>query len=194
MAQPYRSVDHSSIAFEPIVKDSAARLFVVDIKDPVRIQTSPVVLTTSVEDETVPFVYLQGDEAMMTFFRSTETFIEDTCIANKADWFAVAKNLDDAVLRRGFKSFFGDHGFKVKIGTDVACFDQNRKPIGREDIPVNTSCRLILELSRLSFGKHEYGGMWKVVQIQTVPMECLIQTEQPEDDAQSLNSDIDEFI
>jgi len=194
MAQPYRSIDHASLAFLPIVKDTAARLFVVDLKDPIRIQTTPVVLTTSIEDDSVPFVYVQGDEAMMSFFKKTEQFIEDTCIANKAEWFSLAKKLDDDVLRRGFKTFFGDHGFKVKIGPDVACFDQNKKPIGREDIPVNTTCRLILEMSRISFGKHEYGAAWRVVQVQTVPMECLINTEETPTEDPDLMSDIDEFI
>jgi hypothetical protein len=191
MVLAFRAVDLSTLAYKPISKDIEARLFVVDLEEPLRIQTTPVVLTTSIEDDSVPFVYIQGTQLMMDFFTKTEQFIEDTCIENKKEWFSLAKNMDDEVLRRGFKSFFGEKGFKVKIGPDVGCFDAKKKPIGREDIPVDTTCRLILELSRISFGKHEFGAAWNVLQVQTVPSECLLVDEPVEDDT---NSDLAEFI
>lgn len=198
-AVPYKSVQISKQTFGQVTKDVSARLFVVPIEPPVRIQTTPVVLTTSIEDPDVPFVYIQGDQNMMKFFKQTEQDIEDVCIANKKEWFTLAKDLDDEVLRRGYKSFFTQQGFKVKVAQDVPCFDVNRKPIGREDIPKDSTVRMVLELSRISFGRHEFGVAWRVVQLQLVPVECLIQ-DGPEDDMEPVEhdddilSDIGEFM
>lgn len=196
---PYKSVDLTRLTFGAVSKDTSARLFVVPIDPPALIQTTPVVLTTAIDDPQIPFVYIQGDESLMTFFRDTEQTIEDTCIENKKEWFTLAKNLDDDILRRGFKSFFAQQGFKVKIAPDVPCFDTQKQPIGREDIPINSTVRMILEMSRISFGRHEFGVAWRVVQLQIVPVECLIR-EGDDDDRDDMlddlvaNSDIDEFI
>lgn len=196
--QPYRSVNLGALSYGSVSKDTTARLFVVPLEPPVSVQTTPVVLTTSVEDPSVPFVYIQGDDKLMQFFKDTEKAVEDACISNKKEWFSLAKNLDDDVLRQGYKTFFGDAGYKVKIAPDVPCFDVNRKPIGREDIPEGATARMILELSRICFGRHEYGSTWRVLQLQMVPVECLIHDEPVEDgqamDTNDLHSDIDDFI
>lgn len=196
---PYRAVNFDSLAYGAITKDTTARLFVVPVEPALTIQTTPVVLTTSIEDPEIPFVYFQGDEKLMDFMKRTEKYIEDACIAHKEEWFSLAKTLDDDTLRRGFKTFFGDSGYKVKIAPDVPCFDQNKKPIGREDIPENSTVRFVLELSRICFGRHEYGATWKVTQVQLVPVECLIHDEpiddeMPMDDDVYISSDIDDFI
>jgi hypothetical protein len=193
---PYRSVDLSSLSYGTMTKDTSARLYVVPLTTELRIQTTPMTLTTSLEDPEVPFVYVSPDASLTKFFQDTEASIGDACIAHKNEWFAVAKNLEDDVLRRGFKSFFDvDKGFKLKVASDVPCFDASRQPIGREDVPAGTVVRAILELSRVCFGKHEYGANWKVTQLQCVPTECLIETEDvPEDPVEASDSDIDEFL
>lgn len=197
--KPYKSVKASSLSFGSITKDTTARLFVVPLDPPLRIQTTPVVLTTPINDPQVPFVYIQGDESLMTFFKTMEKSIEDTCIANKKEWFTLAKDLDDDVLRRGYKSFFAQQGFKVKIAEDTPCFDDQKRPIGREDIEDNSTVRMILEMNRISFGRHEFGVAWRVVQLQLVPMQCLINDDCPDDpmdvvDDDDINSDIDDFL
>ena len=195
---PYRSVDLSTLAYGSMIKDTSARLYVVPVEPCVTIQTTPMTLTTSLEDPSVPFVYVSSDAHLTKFFQDTEAAIGDACIANKQDWFAIAKTLEDDVLRRGFKSFFdAEKGFKLKVAPDVPCFDSQIKPIGREDIPAGTVVRAILELSRVCFGKHEYGANWKVCQLQCIPTECLIESEDiPEDDTlvEDSDSDIDEFL
>lgn len=193
---PFRRVDFD-FQYASMIKDTSARLYVVPIEPAVVIQTTPVTLATSAEDETVPFVYLAPDESLKAFFEKTEKTICDACVANKNDWFAVAKNLEDDVLRRGFKSFFSKDGFKVKVPSDVSCFDAAKKPMGREDLPAGTVVRAVLELSRVCFGRHEYGATWKVVQFQKVETECLIQDAvdhpEPEVDHES-DSDVNEFL
>jgi len=195
--QPFRKVDVATIQYGSITKDTSARLYVVPIEPSIRIQTTPVALAGSLEDPAVPFVYLKPEGALRDFFVGVEKAVGDACIANKAEWFAVAKHLEDDVLRRGFKSFFGDAGFKVKVPEDVACFDAAKRPIGREEFPEGSVVRAVLELSRVCFGRHEYGCTWKLQQVQLVPMECLIEDEPvddtPEDDPGS-DSDVNEFL
>lgn len=194
---PFRSVDLSSITYGTMIKDTSARLYVVPVDPCVTIQTTPMTLSTSLEDPSVPFVYVSSDPNLTKFFHATEASIADACIAHKQEWFAIAKNLDDDVLRRGFKSFFDpEKGFKLKVASDVPCFDASKNPIGREDIPAGTVIRAILELSRVCFGKHEYGANWKITQLQCIPSTCLIETEDvPEDvPVEESDSDIDEFL
>lgn len=195
---PYRAVKFESLSYGDLTKDTVARLFVVPVEPALTVQTTPVVLNTSIEDPDVPFVYFQGDHKLMDFMKHTEQHIEDACISHKKEWFSLAKTLDDDILRRGFKTFFGDAGYKVKIAPDVPCFDQHKKPIGREDIPENSTVRMVMELSRICFGRHEYGATWKVTQVQLVPVECLIHDEPVDEDMppmdDDISSDIDDFI
>ena len=158
------------------------------------VSTTPVTLATTLEDPDIPFVYIVPDASLKKFFLDTEKAVEDACIANKQTWFAASKHLEDDVLRRGFKTFFSDAGFKVKVPADVACFDVARKPIGREDIQAGAVVRLILELSRVCFGKHEYGITWKVVQVQDVPSVCLIDDTVDDAVTDGNDSDINDFL
>lgn len=197
--QPYRRVDIDALTYGALAKDTSARLYVVPLEPPVVIQTTPIELLTSLEDPSVPFVYIAPDDSLKRFFQESERAIADACIANKSQWFRVSKHLDDDTLRRGFKSFFSDTGFKIKVPVDVACFDVAKKPIGREDVPAGTVVRAVLELSRVCFGRHEYGATWKLVQLQLVPTACLIKDEaEPDDDplgdALGSDSDVDEFL
>lgn len=192
--QSFRRVDLSGLTYAPMIKDTSARLYVVPIDPPLRIQTTPVALATSLEDPDVPFVYLSPDASLAAFFKKTEKAIEDACVVNKTAWFAA--KFEDDLLRRGFKSFYGDSGFKIKVPSDVACFDSKQQPIGREDVPAGSVVRAVLELSRICFGRHEYGATWKLIQLQVVETTCLIQAEdvqppaEPEDD----DSDANEFL
>lgn len=196
MAIPYRNVNLGALTYGNMIKDTSARLYVVPIEPVVTIQTTPITLVTGLEDPTVSFAYVQPDPKLEAFFKETEKTIADACIANKNQWFAVAKNLDDDALRRGFKTFFGDTGFKVKVPPEVPCFDAAKKPVGREDLSAGTVVRAIMELSRVCFGRHEYGSTWKVVQLQIVPTECLIKDDVvvEEEAGDHSDSDVDEFL
>jgi hypothetical protein len=197
MAIPYRNVDLLQLTYGQMIKDTSARLYVVPIDPVVTIQTTPMTLATGLEDPEVSFAYVQPDAKLETFFKDTEKTIADACIEHKNEWFAVAKNLEDDALRRGFKSFFSEQGFKVKVSPDVPCFDASKNPVGREDIPAGTVVRAICELSRVCFGRHEYGSTWKILQLQVVPTECLIKDDPVAEEEESGNhsdSDVDEFL
>lgn len=185
------------LKYGQMVKDTSARLYVVPLEEPLVVQTTPVALKTSLEDSSVPFVYLDAQGDLQTFFEAVERTIADACVENKSQWFKVQVD-DDAVLRRGFKSFFSDSGFKVKVPESVACFDAHKTPVGREDIPAGSVVRAVLELTRVCFGRHEYGATWRLLQVQLVNTTCLIADDpvRPEEDpvAEGSDSDLDEFL
>lgn len=197
MAVPFRRAN-LDLQYGEMIKDTSARLYVVPLEQPLVIQTTPVIIKTSLEDPSVPFVYLDTRGDLGTFFKDAENAIADACVANKHRWFKVKVD-DDDVLRRGFKTFFSDSGFKVKVPDTLACFDAAKNPIGREDIPAGTAIRAVLELTRLCFGRHEYGATWKMLQVQVVDTTCLIADDPvaPEEsvlDPGESDSDLDEFL
>ena len=114
--------------------------------------------------------------------REVESTILQRCIENKAEWFR--KDIDDDVLRHNFKSFFkDDDSLKVKVAQDAAVFDRDRHPAGLEDLVAGEGVRLILELTRICFGRQEFGALWRIVQAQLVPTPaCLITDTTDEED------------
>ena len=178
--QPFRSVKFDELVYAPMIKDTSARLYVVPIDPPVLV-TSPPTKTASAFEEGVPFAFLQPEGAFAAFLKKSEDAILDACLANKATWFAMQH--EDEALRRGFKSFFKEDGtFKIKVPSDVAFFDAKGRPIDRDDVPAGTTIRAVLELSRVCFGRHEFGSTWKLVQAKLVETECLIIDDPPADD------------
>lgn len=186
---PYRAVDFASLPYQPMIKDTTARLYAVPIEPPVRALTPPVATASDMDDD-MPFLYLAPTGDFKAFLKRSEDAVLAACIANKASWFA--KSLDDDALRRGFKSFFRaeDGAFKLKVPADVGCFDAAGAPVGREDVPSGSVVRAVLELSRVCFGRHEFGVTWKLVQLKLVPTVCLIVPEE-EDPAPPAESDSD---
>ena len=184
--KPFRSVDLSTLAYGTMVKDTSARLYVVPIEPPVTVISPPVKTTTAFEDD-VPFVYIEPMGAFADFFKKSEDAILQACIQNKGTWFAT-QHEDDA-LRRGFKSFFKDGAFKLKVPVDAAFFDAKGNPINRDDIPIGSTVRVAIELSRVCFGRHEFGSTWKLLQAKLVETQCLIRDEPPEDPVDAVPED-----
>lgn len=193
--KPYRAVDFSSMTFGSMVKDTSARLYVVPIDPPVQIVSPPLQTTTAFEDG-VPFVYVDPKGDFAAFLKQSETAVLDACLANKATWFATQH--DDDALRRGFKTFFKDDGtFKIKVPTDVPLFDACNRPVDRDAVPAGTTIRCALELSRVCFGRHEFGSTWKLLQAKLVETQCLIvddEPEAPEEADVDSDSDANEFL
>jgi hypothetical protein len=176
---PYRAADLGAMSFAPMIKDTSARLYVVPIQPPLIVTTPPVTTASAFEDD-LPFVYITPKGAFGDFLKKSEDAVLTACLANKKTWFATQH--DDDALRRGFKTFFKDDTFKLKVPSDAGFFDAKGAPIDREDIPVGATVRCALELSRICFGRHEFGSTWKLVQAKVVETQCLIQDDAPDDD------------
>lgn len=181
----YTTVDLTAQAFEPLAKRN--KLYVAALSPPLLVQTPPVELATSLGDADAPFAYLKPVGQFAEWLRSVEAWVVDTVIERKEEWLA-SRGMDDDALRHNFKSFFRDEdgGFKVKVEEDVAMFGVDASPAGVEEAVAGQSVRCVLELSRVCFGRQEFGAMWRLAQARLVDVPpCLI------DDAADAMADVD---
>jgi len=70
----------------------------------------------------------------------------------------------------------------------MGVFNHRREELSVDDVPENTVCDVILELSGLIFSKKSFSPVWRLVQLKTVAppkkMECLFEEEQAEPDSE----------
>jgi hypothetical protein len=193
-AQPpphFRAVDPATFEYADVERDG--KLYSVKLRPACRVQTPAVALTAALVDDDgdpLPFASLAVSGHFAAFVRKVEAAVLDACLANKAAWFR--KDLDDDVLRAGFKSFLRPNGtLKLKVPEDVAVFDADKTLVAPGDVPAGTQVRAIIELAKVSFGKTEFGAMWRLVQVRALATpQCLI-----EDDAGDVPaSDDDDFM
>lgn len=187
----FKGVCLDSLAFDPVEREG--KLYVVKLRPKIVVVTPPMTLASSLVDadgEPLPFASLAPPAQLAAFLRRVEAAALDACIANKAEWFR--KDLDDDALRAGFKSFLRANGtFKVKVPDEVAAFDASKKPVAPGDVAAGAQVRGILELAKLSFGKTEFGAMWKLVQLREMSVpECLIDDTGDDDESE----DDDDFL
>jgi hypothetical protein len=185
----YKHVDVAALEFSALEKDN--KVYVSRLEPGLRIQTPPVTIAgLSVAD--APFAFLAASGPFATFLRDIEARVLDHCVRDKAALFP-GKDIDDDALRHNFKSFFRDDGsIKVKVLPDVAVFDSARAPLAREDIDDGSHVRCLLELTRICFGRQEFGVMWRVDQVQAVEVpECLIDDAADEECADPPGDDDD---
>lgn len=183
MASPatyYTTVDLASLTFEPLAKLNS--LYVAPLAQPLTVLTPPVELATSLGDGDEPFAYIRPIGRFADWLRGVEAWLLDECVRRKEEWFR--KDIDDDALRHNFKSFFRDGGeFKVKVVPDeVAVFGVDKAPVGAEEATAGRHVRCVLDLSRICFGRQEFGAMWRLVQARLVDVpQCLIEDEDEED-------------
>lgn len=196
MAAPYRVVDLASLAFEPVVKQN--KLYVATLTTPLTVLTPPVQLASAIVPDT-PFAYVRPTGDFAQFLRDTEAHILQSCIEHKAEWFR--KEVEDDALRQNFKSFFRGDDFKVKVDEQAVLFDAHKQPIGPEDVAEGAYARCVVELTRVCFGRQEFGAMWKLVQARVVDVPpCLIEdeaaeeTDPEEEDGEPRDADEQEFM
>lgn len=196
--KPKAAADHpqfyraAEVAMDFLPIEREGKLYIVKLKDKLVVQTPVLTLTTPLVDDEgdpLPFATLAVPSQFGAFARRVEALVLDACVANKAEWFR--KDLDDDALRTGFKTFLRPNGtLKIKVPEDAAVFDADKRPIAPGDVAAGTQVRAIIELSRISFGKTEFGAMWRLVQARAVATpECLI-----EDVADDVDPDDVDFL
>lgn len=175
----FRAVDLGAAlapdAFEPL--DKQGGMYVAKLTAPLAVQTPPVTLLSPLEDDDgtpCSHAHLAVPPALFAFLQDAEARVLAACVANKADWFR--RPVDDQTLRAGFKRCCqadeggGEAGVvKVKVPRDALVFQPDGTLLCRDAVGAGTSVRVILELSRVCFGRTEFGALWSLVQAQTVP-------------------------
>ena len=171
--QYYRHVDlddhlHPE-AFGPLEK--LGGLYAARLLSPLVVQTPPVTLASSLEDDDgnpASHAYLLLPKAFAAFAREVEARVLEAAMANKGTWFRRRSVTEDA-LRGGFKEFCKATGhLKVKVPADALVFD-DQGDLAEGPVEAGTTVRCLLQLDRVCFGRTEFGGMWSLVQAQTAP-------------------------
>lgn len=180
----FKTVSLDTVAFEPVAKHN--KMYVANLTEPLVVQTPPVRLASALGGEE-PFALLKPTGQFAQFLKDAEAHVLEAALQHKADWFRRA--VDDEALRHNFKSFFRDGEFKVKVQGEVAVFGPDKQLLGPEEAVPGACVRCVLELTRVCFGRQEFGAMWRLLQAQVVhEPECLI-VEEPEDDASEPGDD-----
>lgn len=182
MAQNIHDVDFTRTTFGPLERET--RLYSVPLKPEITIQTPVVGLASELSSEPGAVVYLHTSGALTKFFQETERQVLEWSLANKGEWFSRAKP-DDDIIKSSFKTFITDGKVKVRVHEAFTCFGPNRELLEEPNIPVGAQLRCVLQLTKLSFGRHEFGAMWRLVQARVLP-DCMI------DDAESVIADGDD--
>lgn len=194
-----------SYGFLPLEK--LGNVYAARLARPLVVQTPPLTLASALEDEDgqpAGHAYLQLPRAFADFAREVEDLVLHACLANKHEWFRRA--LSDDALRARFKEFCKASGhLKVRVPRDALVFDQAGQVVDRGQVTQGDAVRAILQLSRVCFGRTEFGAMWTLVQAQVAPPpppppKCLIDPSaegcgDPAPDASAADADVDsEFL
>lgn len=168
--QYYKHVDLAAhlTAFLPLEKLGGS--YVTRLATPLLVQTPVLALASPLDDhegEPVPNAYLTLPKGFQQFAQDTEAAVLEACLANKAEWFR--RPLEDDSLRASFKEFCKGQHLKIKVPRDALVFDSQGSLVEREGVAPGTSVRCLLELSKVCFGRTEFGAMWTLRQAQTAP-------------------------
>lgn len=149
-----------AIALDAVAKQN--KLYVANLSTPLRVSTPPVELCTPLTQD-APFVLVKPSGRFAAFLRDVEAEVLRQCVDRKKEW--LRKEVDDDEVRSRFKSFFAEDGaFKLKAHGEVAVFDEDGNPAGPEEASVGRHVRCVLELTRVCFGRQEFGAIWRVEQ------------------------------
>lgn len=151
-------------AFTGVVKTGSA--YSARLRQPLLVQTPPVVVLSALEDApTHVHLKVSSSPRFVQFLEGVEETLLKTSLESKDAWFR--RPVDDDVLRASFRSFYRAGALKVRVPRDAVLFDEMGAV--QESVAPGSSVRCLLELSRVTLGRTEYGAMWSLVQAQVVP-------------------------
>jgi len=177
VVQHYKFVDLQSAlapaAFLPLEKHGG--MYVAKLATPLLVQTPPLALLSPLEDDDghpLPYAHLAVPRAFLRFLQDAEERVFQACVENKGQWFRRA--VEDQTLRASFKQFCkpsedGGGVLKIKVPRDVLVFDSQGTLLRSADVGTGATMRALLELSRVCFGRTEFGALWTLTQAQTAP-------------------------
>ena len=201
---PHLSKETSSfetvIAFENVKKDE--RTYSVKFAEPLTIQTRRSTVASG--DFSSPLVRVDLDAETADLLRAFEVFIKAETKKRKSEWFK--KAISDAYLDSSFKTYFKDgdaapNRTALKVADDFALFDAEGNALedasGDAASPVGDYV-FLLEATQITFGKTEYGCLWKVRQAVVLPpppkTKCLIQVTDDEAVAPGAADDDEDYF
>ena len=197
----YARVDlERDVSFASCEKEGG--MYVVRLDPPLLVQT-PVVEVASDLDQDEAFAYLEPRGAFLQFVRDVEAFIVSEAIRHKAEWLPRLPHVDDEDLSRRFRSFVaeseagGPRRLKTRVlpASFVAYDEAGVECEGV--VRAGSTVRAVMELSRVCFGRSEFGALWRLLQTRAASPAppCLIDVsremeDDDEEDAPIIDDDI----
>lgn len=181
-------VSFEDIVFGDVVRDG--RTYACKFASKIVAQTPKVTLVSSLSDEAgerLPFAYLELDKASKAWLDDFENKVIQMAVQRKDTWFK--KELPDEFISTSFKSSIKSDGkFCVKIADDFEAYSAQGE--AEPHVPQGSRVVALLELGQITFGRTEFGCLWKLKQVLVVPTKgrapCMINyTEdesEPEDE------------
>lgn len=200
---PHISSSFDAIAFENVKKDE--RTYSVKFSEPLTIQTKRSTVASG--DFSSPLVRVDLDDETAQILRAFEVFIKDETKKRKSEWFK--KAISDAYLDSSFKTYFKDgdaapNRTALKVADDFALFDAEGNALADAASPGGDAERTVgdyvflLEATQITFGKTEYGCLWKARQAVSLPpppkTRCLIQVTDDEATAPGAADDDEDYF
>lgn len=194
---PHISSSFDAIAFENVKKDE--RTYSVKFSEPLTIQTKRSTVASG--DFSSPLVRVDLDDETAQILRAFEVFIKDETKKRKSEWFK--KAISDAYLDSSFKTYFKDgdaapNRTALKVADDFALFDAEGNALADAASPGGDDYVFLLEATQITFGKTEYGCLWKARQAVSLPpppkTRCLIQVTDDEATAPGAADDDEDYF
>lgn len=187
----YSAIDLSS-AFKLNEAAKEHKVYVSHLEVPVTVTTPPLTLDTPIDPTSASFAVLsQGGPQFTAFLENVQSALLDAVVANKLA--VLGRAVSDETLKTNQKTFLDDDAVKVRVTDDVHAFDVVGRAVDVDHIPAGSRVRCVLELARVCFGRAEWGGMWRVVQVRACET-CHIPDADPEESEEDLADAVEEYL
>jgi len=178
-----------TIVIDGVTKDN--RVYSAKFAEKLVLQTRRSTLRSDLfndEGEILPFATIELDAESAGAMAAFEDWVLDVSKANKGTWFK--KAISDAYLESSLKTYLKaatsahkKRALTAKVAEDFTIFSTEGEvlDLDRDVLPVESQAIFLFEASQITFGKTEFGCLWKLKQAVLLPTkpkpECLIQYE-----------------
>jgi len=180
-------LEHELSSFSPVLQRDGG-VYISTLDTPLVIQTPAITLASDLSDES-SFATLKMKSSVLSFFKTVEDTLIQHAIANKGTWFR--EDISDETITQSFKSFLSDDDRMLRVRVSEACiaYDTEKNKIALPQ--AGTKIKAVLELSRLTFSKTQFGAVWNLKQLRVAEEpKYLFEEECVEGLAEEINESI----
>jgi hypothetical protein len=176
-----KTIQYDQVELQSVKKDN--KTYSVKFPEKIMLQTKRSVLGHLFNDEgdIMPFAHITFDPESAKALQGFESWVLSAAKEHKTSWFK--KSISDSYLDNSFKTYFKPESgqFTAKVAEDFMVFSSagDHLPDVSNALKNGSEVVLLLETSQITFGKTEFGSLWKLKQAVVVPPkpkpECMIQ-------------------
>lgn len=139
-------------------------VYVASLETPFVVHTPTVILESPLEDET--FANLRLTTSTVALFKDVERSILELALSQKGTWFR--EDISDETITKSLRSFVDEEAKTVRVRVDenICAFTGSKKKVAVP--PVGTRVKAVIELSRITFSKTQFGAVWNLKQVKLV--------------------------